>query len=827
MFRNILFILILTLSINACDSHKTLVAFDPDGDLQADIRRTDFGVPHIKADNLESLAFGNGYAQAEDHICILADSVVRSNSQRSRYFGPDVHPGDNLNIGSDFAIKALGLRELAEQNIETLSENSRALLSGFSKGYNQFLVEAQTEPSRISQACRNQAWLQAITPIDLLTNMYFVGILGSSANFLQPILYAHPESANEWMPTPALASTTIGARSRARVTPSLAPMSKPKDLPDMRNLSLGSNAWGIGKQRSQNKQGILLGNPHFPHTGNLRFWQHQAIIPGVLNVAGASIVGMPGIVNIGFNQNIAWSHTFSSAEHLVIYRMALVPGNKMSYVIDDTVHQVQSKTVYVDVNLGTAIVPFQKTIYYTDLGPILEVDGLLPWDSEQLFVIKDINLVVNEILDQWLALNTANNLQTFKQAFKDFNGIIFNNTIYADKAGNSFYIDDSPVPDLSPQALATLVNHPEFKAIHDTYGITVLPGHLSVMIYDQAIPYERVPKSENQDYVQNSNDSYWLANLEHPIAQNSPLYGPANAMQSFRTRMGLTLIHESAGDDNKFNAMEVEDALFSNRTYLAELVLDQLVQQCMQQGETPISLNASINVNIATACQILAQWDRTQNKSSVGGLIFREFAYMFNRNFLTTEFDANNPLNTPSGLSTDPNVLTTLARAVANLQNSGWDLQSTMGDVQFVERSLVDGRPSGERIAWPGGHHAEGGFNVFSHSLHGDLSLFPQYNYSPVLDVLNNQPLRSGLTNAGYQVRFGSSWMMVVGFNKHGPVARGLLTYSESNNPDSEHYLDQTYHYSEQQSLRPILYWPWQIRRHTLSHQRIKWQATE
>src|SRR5699024_1287192 len=39
--------------------------FPADGKLEATIRRTDGGVPHIKADNLKSAAFGHGYAQAQ------------------------------------------------------------------------------------------------------------------------------------------------------------------------------------------------------------------------------------------------------------------------------------------------------------------------------------------------------------------------------------------------------------------------------------------------------------------------------------------------------------------------------------------------------------------------------------------------------------------------------------------------------------------------------------------------------------------------------------------------------------------------------------------
>jgi acyl-homoserine-lactone acylase len=55
---------------------------------RAKIRRTSFGIPHIEASDLASVAFGDGYAGAQDHLCSLADQVVRLRGERSRYFGP-------------------------------------------------------------------------------------------------------------------------------------------------------------------------------------------------------------------------------------------------------------------------------------------------------------------------------------------------------------------------------------------------------------------------------------------------------------------------------------------------------------------------------------------------------------------------------------------------------------------------------------------------------------------------------------------------------------------------------------------------------------------
>ena len=109
--------------ITACDDDdeepvpappSILQTFDDDGVLEANIRWTTYGVPHITAENLESLSYGVGYAFARDNLCILADQIVRYNSQRSRYYGPDRVPGsgDSSHLISDFGFLTIGIREI-------------------------------------------------------------------------------------------------------------------------------------------------------------------------------------------------------------------------------------------------------------------------------------------------------------------------------------------------------------------------------------------------------------------------------------------------------------------------------------------------------------------------------------------------------------------------------------------------------------------------------------------------------------------------------------------------------------------------------------------
>ena len=109
--RTLLAGLILAAGFAACEVGK-------DARYEATIRRTAFGIPHIVADDWGGLGFGEGYAQAEDNACDLADQVLKARGQRARYFGA----GENdRHLKSDTVVRGLRLQERSAAEFETQS----------------------------------------------------------------------------------------------------------------------------------------------------------------------------------------------------------------------------------------------------------------------------------------------------------------------------------------------------------------------------------------------------------------------------------------------------------------------------------------------------------------------------------------------------------------------------------------------------------------------------------------------------------------------------------------------------------------------------------
>src|SRR5690606_28797049 len=73
-------------------------------EFSAEIRRTAYGVPHIKAQDYAGLGYGVGYAAAEDNICEIAERMVTVNGERAKHFAR----GENdANLNSELYHKRL------------------------------------------------------------------------------------------------------------------------------------------------------------------------------------------------------------------------------------------------------------------------------------------------------------------------------------------------------------------------------------------------------------------------------------------------------------------------------------------------------------------------------------------------------------------------------------------------------------------------------------------------------------------------------------------------------------------------------------------------
>jgi len=346
---------------------SAILAAQASADPSAVIRRTEYGIPHILANDWEGAGYGYGYAIAQDNICVLADTYLTVRAQRSRYFPPDQtyesrgNGGVFKNIDSDFFFqRALDTKVvpklIAQQPPIGPTDDVRAAVKGYVEGYNRYLADTGVD-NIPDPTCRGKPWVTPITELDAYMRFWQLGILASQGVAIDGIAQAAP-------PTPAVPGQTQSTPSPSARDAML------EQIPEKLH-SIGSNAVALGKQFTDNGSGMLLANPHFPWFGPERFYQAQMTIPGKLNVTGGSLFGVPAVL-IGHTDHMAWSHTVSTAFRFTPFELKLVPGSPTTYLYDGQPHQMTADKVTVQVRQSDgSLKPQTRTLYSSLQGPIL------------------------------------------------------------------------------------------------------------------------------------------------------------------------------------------------------------------------------------------------------------------------------------------------------------------------------------------------------------------------------------------------------------------------------------------------------------------------
>src|SRR3954467_160939 len=744
------------------------------------ITRTEYGIPHITANDYGSLGYGYGYAFAQDNLCTMAADYVTVLGERSRFFGPSatyMMQGNGVtvnNLDSDIFWTQVRQSHIVDQMLSRpaplgLKPEIKLAVEGYVAGFNRHIADVGGPAGVTDPACHGQQWVRPITSAAAYLRFYQLILLAGQDVVMPGIAEAAPPTATSPVNAPTMSPDQTAARLGTAWHKAMG--------------LLGSNAVAVGHDGTANGHGLLLGNPHFPWVDTERFYQAQLTIPGVVNVTGASLFGVP-VVLIGHNATMAWSHTVSTAFRFTPYQLTLVPGDPTSYLVDGTPTKMQKRTVKVVVKGSDGKLQTEShSTWWTRYGPVFNnILGIpLPWTATTAFAIRDANADNFRVFNHFLGVDQAPSTAAVLKVLKKYEGIPWVNTIAADKSGHALYADIGAIPNV-PDSLAQQCNTALGQATYTYLGLPVLDG--SRTSCDWATDKDAVepglfgpshlPHLYRWDYVTNSNDSYWLSNPKHPLEGFARIIGDERTPRSLRTRIGL--IMTAANAKRGFTRQAMQNEVFGDRQYAGEMTRGDLVGMCEQYaGATGYVPSSSGPVELGNACAVLKKWDLHENVDSRGAILFRRFwdhlaASTQNTAYgaihvapsWETQFDVADPVHTPNGLNTaDPEVPTALGDAINDLRAAKLPLDVPVGKVQFVVKN-------GKRYPVHGGT--------------GD----PNGDFNAIWDTWVDG---KGLT----QPDGGSSFVQVVTWHDSAcPDARTILTYSLSTDPTNRHYADQT-----------------------------------
>lgn len=660
---------------------------------QVTIRRDEWGVPHLLASTEEAAAFGQGYATAEDHVMTLARLFLQARGEEALYFGEQF-------AESDFLLKQLHIWQVAKEGYEKSPPWVQAILDEYAAGYDRYLQQHRADLPE---------WVKPVSGIDVLAHSRHVLLVQFTMNLSQ--------------------LAEIGSERAARAS---AGMGDSHDL----DMMPGSNMWALGRGRTPNGEGILLGNPHLFWGGSQTFHEVQITVPGKVHFSGTTLLGIPGVA-LGFNDNLGWSHTVNAHDSDDVYELTLDPSDQHRYMYDGRSLPMTKETLSIQVKTDQGVQTKTMDVYWCHYGPILK------WANGKAYAFKSAVIEEYRFIEEWNLMTKAHNLKEFRDAL-DIQAIPMFNICYADREGNIFYIFNG--------------RFPARPAGYKWEG--VVAGNTSATEWNHILPESKLPQLLNPpgSYVQNSNSSPWYTNLQAIIDRHKYPNDLTPNFNGLRTQNSLEVLESHP----KMSLDDVLKLKYTMKLMLAERVKADLVK--IARGQTVDG------VDLGEAVMLMQKWDNTVSRESAGGLLFITFWDKYVEHakpVFKEEWDEKHPASTPSGIGDPREALKDLAAAVREMRQKYGSLIVAWGDVHRLRRGNLDVPIGGET-------DKHGAFRVIGYEKDQD---------------------------GKYKAIFGDSYVVAVDFGA-SPKAYSILAYSESEDPKSTHYNDQSKLFAEEKWKR-------------------------
>ncbi|MFQ5928073.1 MAG: penicillin acylase family protein [Acidobacteriota bacterium] len=348
------------------------------------IYRDEYGVPHIFADTEEGVAFGAGYAQAEDRLEQLLRNYRRAEGRMAEIFGGEE------NFRSDYIARAFRHAAVSRERYNTLARKGRACIEAFQEGVRTFMRE---HPEQVPE------WAPELHPWQAVALERYI-IWG------WPLGEAH------------------GDLRRANI--------KPDPLPYR-----GSNQWLVAGTRTAFGAPIALIDPHLNWYGQFRFYECR-LYGGEIQLSGVAIVGTP-FPALGHNRYLSIAMTTGGPDTSDVYEEETNPHNPRQYKYEGQWRDMSVRREKIGVKEGDRVRWVGVEIESTHHGPIVARRG----NKAYAVAIPYADQV--KLQDQIYGMITSRNLKELKEALAMLQ-LMAQNIMVGTVQGDIYYLRNGRVP---------------------------------------------------------------------------------------------------------------------------------------------------------------------------------------------------------------------------------------------------------------------------------------------------------------------------------------------------------------------------------------------
>lgn len=358
---------------------------------QVEVRRTAYGVPHIRAENFRAAGFALGWVQMEDHGPRIVQGLVRARGELALHFGPD-------SLDSDFAYRPVHRRAVA--TLPLLEQDTRDMYEGFAAGVNRYVELHRAELP---------AWVRpAFTGADV----HAQGMGGPGTQGLGRFI------------------------DRLR---GVSPRRDGQPPAGEGHAEDGSNAWALAPSRTRSGRAILLRNPHLAWSAG--YYEAHVTVPGAMDFYGDFRLGGPIVLVGGFNAYLGWATTNNAPDLEEVYALDVDPARPDHYLFDGASVPLRRVEETIDFRNGPGIGRQTRDTWSSPLGPVIYRGG------GKVYVLRAAG--ENEFRggEQFLKMMRARNRTEWTNAMK-MRARVTSNLTYADRDGNIFYVWNATLPSL-------------------------------------------------------------------------------------------------------------------------------------------------------------------------------------------------------------------------------------------------------------------------------------------------------------------------------------------------------------------------------------------
>ena len=358
---------------------------DPNG---IDIVRDSFGVPHIYATTDDAVAYGFGWASAEDDFKTLQQQLLPVRGLSGVVMGKKA-------AALDVAFHLIEGHAVVDAKYQTdLSADFRQYLASYCAGVNAY---AKSHPKEVLHKK-----LFPVAGQDIIKAF----VLGLTA-------LSHADDD--------LIKLVRGKIKRAEI---------PKGN--------GSNAFAISASKTKDGRTYLAINSHQPLEGLNSWYEAHLCSDEGLNMLGATFVGSP-VLSIGVNENLGWCHTLNYPDLSDVFQLEMHPTDPLLYKFDDRWERLVPYDVKATIKLlGIIKIGAKQKFWKSKYGVTYQTP--LGYFSHRFAANQDIRAA-----EQWFRMSKSKNWTEFRSAL-DLQGLPSMNLVYADKDDHIFYLGNGRFP---------------------------------------------------------------------------------------------------------------------------------------------------------------------------------------------------------------------------------------------------------------------------------------------------------------------------------------------------------------------------------------------